>query len=328
MLDLEGNIVYNIINNYKGDSEFMANKKVSKSDIKKAHRILKKMPVAVSIVLVILVVAYFIMDYMGYSIWDIIYRREPVEGQISVHIIDIGQGDSILIETPDGYMLIDTGEKSESDELKTYLRKLGVNTIKYFVLTHAHSDHVGGTEMVLDEFKVENIIYENYWYTDEFIDMLEAEGANMIDPSLGATYSLGEAEFTVLSPDPVDYGDDKNDYSIVLRLDYGESSFIFTGDATKRVENNILENNKPYLLDCDFLKSGHHGSRTSSGEDFIDALSPDIVAISVGKDNKYGLPDEDVLEIYENEKAEIYRTDEMGSLVFVSDGKTITYVEG
>lgn len=304
--------------------------RISKTKIKKAHRFLRKMPLAISIILVLLAVAYLVMDYMDISLWSLFNRRDPVDGQVTVHIIDIGQGDSILIETPEGYMLIDTGENDEEDALRSYLRNMGIHTIDYFVMTHAHSDHIGGADMILDEFKVENIVYDNCnnYYSSKLVDQINAEGANIIDPSQKQKIFMGDAEFTVLyaTNDTEDFGDDKNDYSIVLRLDYGESSFVFTGDATTKVESNILEAFNSYELDCDFLKSGHHGSDTSSGKRFISTITPEIVAISCGKDNEYGHPHKEVLDTYSEAGSVVYRTDLLGSLVFVSDGKTITYV--
>jgi len=309
---------------------------IKKSDIKKARRVLKRLPVAVAIILVVLVVAYFILEQFGFSIWSLIYKRDPVDGQVIIHIIDIGQGDSILIETSAGFMLIDAGESSEEDTLKKYLRKMGISTLSYLVLTHPHTDHVGGADMILEEFKVENIIYDNYNDSygkkefTELVSLINTEGANIVDPKQGDKFFMGDAEFTVLyaTDDSESLSSDVNDYSIVLRLDYGESSFVFTGDATTAVEADIIETFSRFELDCDFLKSGHHGSTTSSGKKFIDILTPEIVAISCGEGNRYGHPHADVLETYSKAKSTVYRTDLSGSLVFVSDGKTITYSNG
>lgn len=303
--------------------------KIKKSDIKKARRVLKKLPIFVSVILVVLVAAYFILDAFGISIWSLIYKRDPVEGQVSVHIIDVGQADSILIETAQGYMLIDAGENDSEEALKTYLRKMGISTIEYFVLSHAHADHVGGADMILDEFKVNNVVYDNYrsCYSNDLVSQINREGANVIDPQTKDKIYLGEAEFTVLfaTNDKKDHGDDVNDYSIVLRMDFGESSFVFTGDASTSVETAILDSFRKYELDCDFLKSGHHGSSTSSGKKFITTITPEIVAIPCGTGNKYGHPHASVLDTYSEAGSTVYRTDLSGTLIFVSDGTTITY---
>lgn len=259
--------------------------------------------------------------------------KTEVSGEVKVHIIDVGQGDCILIEAPEGKMLIDTGIPDSASDLRTYLWNLGVTTIDYLVLTHGHSDHYGGAEMVLKTFIVKNIVYDNYnnTYPKSVITKIMAEdGANLIDPWQKQRFSMGSAEFTVLyaTNDTESFGDNENDYSTVLRMDFGESSFVFTGDATKTVERDILTSFDPKWLDCDFLKSGHHGSYTSSGESFIEVLSPEIVAISCGRDNEYGHPHREVMETYSEAGCRVYRTDESGTLVFVSDGMSITYKEG
>ena len=292
----------------------------------KKRRRKKKYPLAVSIIIIVLAIAYMLLDYFGYSIEDMLRpKREPVEGEIRVHVIDVGQADCILIDTPDGCMLIDTGIDESESHLENYLYSLGITEIDYLLITHAHLDHYGGADMILEEFEVENIIYDNYEYSATLINMFKGSGANIIDTKVGDKYYLGEAEFTVFCADMVDPAN-KNDYSIVIRLDYGESSFVFTGDATKVSEAVMLETLSYYELDCDFLKSGHHGSASSSSADYLAALTPDIVAISCGEGNTYGHPTKAALDRYEDVGAEVYRTDLSGDLVFVSNGETITYI--
>lgn len=292
----------------------------------KKKRRIKKYPIAVSIILIILALAYMTLDYFGYSIEDLFRpKREPVEGQIKVHVINVDQADCILVETPDGCMLIDTGINETENHLESYLYSLGITEIDYLLITHAHSDHYGGADMILDEFEVKNIIYDDYEYPAWLKTEFNNSGANLIDTKMGDKYYLGEAEFTVLCADMVNPKND-NDYSIVIRLDYGESSFMFTGDATKVCEQRMIETWSYYELDCDFLKSGHHGSYTSSSADFLDALTPEIIAISCGVANDYGHPHKEVMDRYDDTGADIYRTDLSGDLIFVSDGNTITYI--
>lgn len=291
-----------------------------------AKRRRRKLPLVLSVLIIILAAAYLIMDYMGYSISDLFApEREPVDGQITVHIIDVGQGDSILIETPEGFMLIDAGTNSSEDDLQKYLDDLGVHELEYFVVTHAHDDHYGGADMIIEEYEIKNLIYDDFGYNEKTLTMFKNSGANIIDPEVRDEYFMGDAKFTVLSSDIADTRTDKNDHSIVLRLDYGLSSFVFTGDATTYTENRIMEEFPVYELECDFLKSGHHGSLTSSGEQFLKALQPEIIAISCGLNNKYGLPKQEILDRYVDIDAKYYRTDYAGDLVYVSDGETITY---
>lgn len=300
--------------------------------VKKAYRTYKKMkkwPTAILLLIVLAVIAYVVVQnydaiLKAFGLGPETPPKTPVSGVVAVHIIDVGQGDSILIETESGYMLIDAGTPECRKDLEKYLKDEGVSEIEYFVLTHAHDDHTGSAKMIFDEFTVKNVIYENYGYSATFTDMLESSGATLIDPSLRDTYDLGQTHFTVLSPDPIDYGTNKNDYSVVLKMEYGETSFVFTGDATKKVEKKILDAFSPQELDCDFLKSGHHGSKTSSSEAFITTLSPEIIAISCGLNNQYNLPSPEVLALYDEYKIPYYRTDQEGTLVFITDGTTIT----
>ncbi len=291
-----------------------------------AKKILRRLPIWAVVIIAILTAAYFILNYMGYSIYDLFKpAAEPLDGIIKVHIIDVGQADSILIETPEGVMLIDAGTSSSETALEAYLTALGIREIDYFVITHAHDDHDGGADMIFDEFKVKNLIYEDYGYSNKKLDMFTSSGATIIDPEVRDIYTLGEAKFTVMSPDIEEDTGDKNDYSIVLRLDYGATSFMFTGDATTYTEGLIMDEFSNYELDCDFLKSGHHGSTTSSGKKFLDALTPDTIAISVGEGNSYGLPKQDILNRYDEMRADVHRTDLLGDLVYVSNGAEITF---
>ena len=298
-----------------------------KNETGRDRRPLKKLLIATVIVLTALAAIGIVLYFTGYF-----SPPDTVDGSVKVHIIDVGQADSILIETEDGCMLIDTGTPESEEELRDYLWSRGITTIEYLVLTHGHMDHYGGAEMVLKTFRVKNIIYDNYnnSYSARTISKINAEeGATVIDPWQKQKFKLGDAIFTVLyaTDDNEDLGDNRNDYSTVLRMDFGGSSFVFTGDATKTVEYDILGTFSKEWLDCDFLKSGHHGSYTSSGKGFISTLTPEFVAVSCGRDNEYGHPHKEVLQTYSNAGCEVYRTDISGTLVFVSDGTTITYVE-
>jgi competence protein ComEC len=310
MLDLGRKISYNIYNNEL---------EVLMANYKKRRRI-RKYPIAIVVLVVILALAYLTLDYFGYSIEDLFRpeppAREPVEGEIRVHVIDVGQADCILIETPDGCMLIDSGIDESEAHLEAYLTSLGITEIDYFLITHAHADHYEGADMVISEFTVKNFIYDNdvcNKYTTiakarTLIKDVAKKGINAIDVKVGDKFSLGEAEFTVLCADWKNAKND-NDNSIVVRLDYGESSFIFTGDATKVCEDYMIETWSSAELDCDFLKSGHHGSHTSSSAGFLEATTPEFIAISCGRGNDYGHPHKVVMDRYEDTDATIHRTD-------------------
>lgn len=253
--------------------------------------------------------------------------REPLENSIELHVIDVGQGDSTLIRTPEGDILIDAGPQSDSDALEAYLDGMGVDTLEYVIFTHAHEDHIGGEAVVFKGRTVKNVIISPQEATTNIymslLDDIEKSGATLIVAEPKATYELGELKMKILGPIKESYSNINNS-SVIMKVTYGSTSFMLSGDAESGSEKEMLEHYSLSELNCDFYKSGHHGSKTASSESFIKAVSPKIVSISCGKDNKYGLPDEEVLDIYEKNGVTYYRTDERGSLVFTSDGANIT----
>lgn len=287
----------------------------------------RKIPFVISFGIILLFFGVMVADYMGYSLYSLFSPHyQAPEGQIRVHIIDVGQADCVLVETPDGCLLIDSGMNSSEDHLEEYLEELHIEKIDYFIITHAHSDHIGGADMLFEEFCVENVFYDNHKYSEKQAEMLIESGAKLYDVGARDVYNIGGLSLTILSAD-IEEVEDENDYSVVFKLQYGESSFVFTGDATEYAESVILERFGEDELDCDFIKAGHHGSAISSSEDFLRALTPDIVAISCGRGNSYGHPTKEALDRYNEVGAAIYRTDLMGDLIFVCDGTNITFIE-
>lgn len=259
-----------------------------------------------------------------------------VEGTMELHVIDIGQGDSLLVKTGEGFILIDTGDKSSANEetLRFYLKQQGVTVLEYVILTHMDADHIGSADMVISEFDVRRVIMPALDESDipttavfeEMIAALEASvDTEVIEAISGTVYELGGMTMKIVAPNDDDYPrNDKNNYSVATRLDFGATSFLLTGDAEELAEEQMLAAYSKEVLDCDFFKAGHHGSRTSSTKEFLAAVTPKIVAISCGRDNKYGHPHAEALERFEAIGATVYRTDLEGTLVFVSDGTTIT----
>lgn len=250
---------------------------------------------------------------------------DPVSGgEVQFHFIDVGQGDAALIRTEKGDILIDAGTNSSEDELKAYLDHLGVTDIEYAVFTHPHEDHIGGADMVLDTYNVKNVVLPDATSTsktfERMMDAIEAEKCEVIEATPEKTFTVGELTCTILAPISTSYTE-TNNYSVVIRADYGETSVLFTGDAETHSEEEMLERYRfKGLLDCDLLKVGHHGSDTSSGQAFLDAVTPVYAVISCGEGNSYGHPIQAILARYEAMKAEIYRTDLEGSIVFTSTG--------
>ena len=294
-----------------------------------AKRRMKKMEprqivAAVVLFLVALAGAGYLWLYGFFNIEDVAVYDEKIPG---VFFLDVGQADSILVKSPTGEnMLIDAGKNDGADDLVKTLKEYGVDDIDYLILTHPHEDHVGGADTVLEHFEVKNVISPDIGADSktwrDVVDAIEAEGCMDITASVGATYTLFEGcKFEILGP--VDADTDLNNASIVLRLDYYENSFLFTGDAEKEAEEAILARVGKEKLDVDVLKSGHHGSSTSSSEEFLSAVTPNYAVISCGKDNSYGHPHKETLEKYSSRGIITYRTDKEGTVILQSDGESL-----
>lgn len=245
-------------------------------------------------------------------------------GTLQVHFLDVGQADSIFLTCGDESMIIDGGNVADSQLVVSYLQTQQVEKLSYVVNTHAHEDHVGGLAGVLAAFDADEVwcpvtTYESQCFAD-FVTYAERQGLSLTCPEPGDVYPLGDAEITVLGP-LGDYAE-TNNTSLILRVDYGETSFLFTGDAEATAETDLVESG--YDLDVDVLKAGHHGSDTSSCYRFLRAVSPETVVISVGEDNAYGHPGEDALSRFRDAGAAVYRTDLQGAVVLCSDGEEIT----
>lgn len=250
------------------------------------------------------------------------------EDSFSVHFIDVGQGDSTLVESNGEYLLIDAGENGHETEVLNYLRSMGIEKLDYIIATHQHSDHIGGLPEVLEEYECDNIIMPrltkeqtptNSTYK-AFLNAVQASEAKVISAKPGSVYALGGAQFEILGP-VTDDAEDINNMSAMTKITYGETSFLITGDAETEEELEILGNGAD--LDCDVLRAGHHGSYTSSCKDFLNAITPEICVISCGADNDYGHPHDAALKRIKKHTEEIYRTDICGSVVMTSDGENI-----
>lgn len=257
----------------------------------------------------------------------------PVEGQLVLHVIDVGQGDAILLTAPEGNVLIDAGDnvKRYEQALAAYLDEAGVKELDYFVMTHVHADHIGGADMILTDYEVKNVIMTDdvaaSGVFNAMLDALEQSQANVIQATPGQTFSLGDLHLNVLGP--LDDYSNTNDNSIVLRATYGSVAMMFTGDAEGNAEGeaerDLLAKYSAAELQSDFYKAGHHGSDTSSSKAFLQAVSPKVVAISVGEGNSYGHPVPSIVRDLEATGAKVYRTDLDGTLVFVCNGESIEY---
>lgn len=246
------------------------------------------------------------------------------QGEMRVHFLDVGQGDSIFIELPDQKtMLIDAGESKNADDIIGYIASLGIDTIDYVVATHPHSDHIGGMARVIYKMNVNNIYMPKVSHnTRTFENLLETVSSKNLTVKTAKAgvkiYSDDTINIEILSPIRESY-EELNDYSAVIKLTYLNNSFLFMGDAEKLVEGDIENTNAD--IDCDVLKVGHHGSETSSSKSFIKKASPKYAVISCGIDNEYGHPHKQTLLTLAD--CEILRTDTDGTIIISSDGNEI-----
>ena len=245
------------------------------------------------------------------------------ESTFSIHFIDVGQADAALVECDGKYMLIDGGNKEDSNVIHSVLKKADVKHLEMVVGTHAHEDHIGGlpgaysyTTADITLCPVES--YNSDAFRD-FAEYAEKNGGGITVPSVGDSYKLGSATVTILG---VNGGSDTNDTSIVLKIQYGETVFLFTGDAEREAEQAILASGAD--LSATVLKVGHHGSETSTSYLFLREIMPAYAVISVGKGNTYGHPTEDALSRLRDAGAKVYRTDLQGDIRCTSDGKTVS----
>lgn len=246
---------------------------------------------------------------------------------LQVHFIDVGQGDATLITYKGQAMLIDGGDNSKGTAIQYYLKEQGIDTLDYVVATHPDADHIGGLDVVIYKFDCKNIIMPDVSKdTQSYEDMMmsvEEKEYQIHHPYQGEVFYMGDIKFTVLSPKTDTVYEDVNDYSIVLLMEYKDISFIFTGDAGYDVMNDILAENID--ISADIYKAGHHGSSDSLNEDFLREVSPSYAVISCGLDNDYGHPHHEVLDYFNDEEIEVYRTDLMGDIIVYSDGKKVAW---
>ena len=253
------------------------------------------------------------------------------DNTLEVHFIDVGQADAILLLCGDEAMLIDGGNVADSDLIYTYLKNYSVDYLDYVVGTHAHEDHIGGLAGALNYATAGTVYCSVSSYNTRafasFAAAVEKQGKEIEVPSPGDTWTLGDesdglyAAVEVIGP--ITMGDDVNAQSIVLRVEYGGVSFLFTGDATRDEEAEILD--AGYNVSSTVLKVGHHGSSTSTSYPWLYAVEPQYAVISVGTDNDYGHPNDATLSRLRDADVTVYRTDLQGDIICVTDGSGVTF---
>lgn len=251
---------------------------------------------------------------------DVIFADENT---LNVYFIDVCQADSILLENKGHYMLIDAGNNEDGPKLVNYFNEQDIKEFDYVVGTHAHEDHIGGMDDIIKNFKIDNFYMPDAITTTKtFEDVLDAlEETNVIfqTPKVNQTFNLQDTTITTLSVT----ADEKNlnDTSIVLKVKHGTNTFLFMGDASTKIEKNLLNKD----IKSDVLKVGHHGSRYSTSLEFLKKVSPEYAVISVGENNTYKHPHEEILKRLEEQNIQIYRTDKQGTILAKSNGSIITF---
>lgn len=242
---------------------------------------------------------------------------------LKITYLDVGQADSILIEENNEYMLIDAGNNEDGPYLVNYFKSLGIEKFEYVIGTHAHEDHIGGMDDIIKNFSIGTFYMPEVLTTtktfEDILDALEEKQVAFNSPEIDKSFTFADTTIETLYID--NNSKDLNDSSIVLRLKHGTNTFLFTGDASTKVEKKLLDKN----IQSDVLKLGHHGSRYSTSKAFLDKVNPTYAIISVGENNTYKHPQDEIIKRLENKNIKIYRTDESGSIVAESNGSIITF---
>ncbi len=245
----------------------------------------------------------------------------PVNPDLQIHFIDVGQADATLLLCEGQTMLIDGGNVGDGDKLYAILKEQNIQTLDYVVCTHAHEDHVGGLAAALTACEAKTIFCPVTEYDSIAFRNFAERAEEITVPQAGDRFDLGSAKVQILACDP--YAENTNNTSIVLKLTYGQTSFLFTGDAEYPVEQTLMD--QGYDPSATVLKVGHHGSSTSTSYRFLNTVMPQYAVISVGTDNSYGHPDDTVLSRLRDADVTVFRTDLDGDLLCTSDGKRVTF---
>ena len=293
---------------------------------RETKQILKK----ILILLVLIGISYIYHNYFEKEekVEKKIQYRETVptiqleDAEFHIHFIDVGQADSILIENNKEYALVDAGDYVDGEKLVKYFNSLGVQKFRYVIGTHAHEDHVGGIPDIINNFEIEHFYMPDVVTTtrtfEDILDALEEKNIAFETPVIDSSFMMNEVKFTVLyiGRDNIDL----NNTSIVLKVEYKNTSYLLMADAPNMIEKEILDKD----IKSDVLKVGHHGSQYSTSAVFLKKVNPSLAIISVGKDNSYGHPKSITLQKLKRLDIKTYRTDRDGTIIFASNGDDIS----
>lgn len=285
------------------------------------------------------IIIVLVMSFFGVNVFQNVEQGTLTDGELELTMIDVGQADSFLLVQGDMVALVDCGTRGSGDDVVDYLQQQGITKIDYLFGTHPHDDHMGGMYDVITNIEVGKVIIPKVpleqqtaaWYM-KLMDELTNGGRDETKPNyggydveyvtLGTVYELGDATIKVIGPMD-DYYSNVNNYSTVLKVTFGQMDVIMTGDAEKQVEKQILESGE--IIDAEILKVGHHGSDTSTSDEFLDAVSPEYALISTEVGNKFDHPIESTMNKLEERNIEVYRTDENGTVVVTITGTEATF---
>ena len=293
------------------------------------NKSVKKQLTKALLVLIILVAGYFYTTYFDNKnitkdvTTNVKQTINESSSNLKIYFVDVGQADCILINDNNEYALIDDGNNEDGEKIVKYFKDLGITKFKYVFGTHAHEDHIGGMDNIIENFQIEHFYMPDTITTtrtfEEVLDALEEKNIAFETPEEDENLTFSDTVFKVLH-----VGKDKrdlNDTSIVLKLTYKNTSYLFMGDATSSVEKDIRDKD----IKSDVLKVGHHGSQYSSTISFLKKVSPKYAIIEVGKNNSYNHPKEVTLKKLEDLGTKIYRTDEDGTIILTSDGENMSF---
>lgn len=291
---------------------------------------------AVVVIILFLILSLFILDKTGVASVNEVKNYlgaidgvRPVKSDFAVYYLDVGQSDCTIVVCNDEVLMIDCGTYNQVNTIRQSLKSLDVDSIDYMLVTHQHDDHIGGAVEILSDWDVKNFIMPMLSETNNvssktynvLINTLSSDkNINKIPAQELNGFTLGDAYVEILSPS--EQNSNINNMSVVLKITYGNTSFLFQGDAETKIENELLQSD--FDLDIDVLKSGHHGSNTSSSEKFLSTVSPKVVIVSSGAENSYGHPNGNVLERFDQQEIPTVVTSLDGDITVTSDGNTIT----
>lgn len=295
----------------------------------------QKKLLAYAVVITIIGVIVYILDFTGVSsiseiknVFGAIDGVKPVGSDFAVYYLDVGQSDCTIVICDDKVLMIDCGTYNQLNTIRQSIHSLEIDEIDYMLITHQHDDHMGSAVDLISNLTVKNFIMPRLAESNNvtsktynvLINTLNSKNINKIPAQDCKSFMLGDALVEILSP--VTQSNNLNNMSVVLKITYGNTEFLFQGDAESKIENDLLRSD--FDIDVDVLKVGHHGSKTSSTDKYLDATSPQIAIFSSGYGNNYGHPNGTILERFEQKGITAFSTFLNGDITVSSDGKIIT----